>query len=368
MRPPCIVLACGGTGGHVFPAFSVAEELKAHTRDLRVVYACGTKDIEHALFAIVQGQPVVAVDSAPFRGAMSFVNPSFLLRLSRGFWQAMRLLRRERPLAVVGFGGHFSFPVILAAKCSGIPTVLHEQNVIPGMANKVMARFVDGVALSFPETERLLPKGARFAVTGNPIRRAIEQASRSEALERFGFSEGKKTVLVLGGSQGAESVNRVFLESLERLPETLKGELQLLHLCGKMAPELAESHFRKMGIVGRAYSFFDRMDRVYAVTDLAIGRAGATFLAEIDALSIPAVLVPYPFAGGHQMENAKAFARKNKAVIIEQERLSVPLLTETLVRECAGLGARPATARGGSADRDNARKKLADFIMSFVKA
>lgn len=362
-----IILACGGTGGHVFPAFSVAEELSRCNPAVRIVYACGTKDIEHAIFRIVKNEPVVQVDSAPYRGPRSFVSPAFLLRLFRGICQAFWLLWREKPQVVVGFGGHFSFPVIWAAKRSGIPTILHEQNVIPGVANKVMARFVDGIALSFAETEGLLPKGGRVIVTGNPIRSSIEYASRGEALYFFDLSKDKKTVLVLGGSQGSESVNRVFLEALGRLPEVFRTGIQVLHLCGKMAPKDSQDCLKKLGIQGRSYSFFERMDLAYALADLAIGRAGATFLAEIDVKNIPAVLVPYPFGNNHQLENAKAFARKKRAVIIEQKDLSAERLTAVLTEELERLN---TPGVHGPADQDepvNSRQRLAEFILSFVK-
>ena len=326
-----VLLACGGTGGHIFPAFSVAEEIKKKYPELKLVYVCGNKDIESAIFRLISGEKVIAVESAPYRGSRSLFSPSFLLKLTRGFWRSVGILKREKPAIVVGFGGHFSFPVILAAKLMGIPTVIHEQNVMPGFANKVLARLVSGVALSFEETRRYLPSHRLVRVTGNPIRASIERDCREEGLRFFGFSSDKVTALVLGGSQGAESINTVFLETLKLLPMADRASLQVVHLTGKMSTVSAEASCAKGGVFSRAFSFFERMDLVYGVADFAIGRAGATFLAEAAAKKIPAILVPYPFAGGHQLLNAKEFLRDGRSLVIEQKDLSPQTLAPVVV-------------------------------------
>ncbi|HTL70736.1 MAG TPA: undecaprenyldiphospho-muramoylpentapeptide beta-N-acetylglucosaminyltransferase [Candidatus Eisenbacteria bacterium] len=357
-----IVLACGGTGGHIFPAFSVAEELKRRHPGAGIIYVCGKKDIENAIFKVVVHERVVSIESAPFAGAASLCRPSFLLKLFSGFRQALSLLKRERPDVVVGFGGHYSFPAILAAKFLGIRTLIHEQNVVPGKANKLLARIVDGVALSFPETRLLLPGRRNMKVTGNPIRSAIERGSRAEAMAYFGFSEGRRTALVLGGSQGAESINTLFLAALRFLPAAEKEALQVLHLCGRMPAEQSERECASLGVRCRAYSFFERMDLAYAVADFAVGRAGATFLAEISVKRVPAILIPYPFSGGHQLYNARAFAKDHAAVVAEQKDLTAEklagLLTEALRR--TGLAGTPAAVPSES------RARLADFILEGV--
>ncbi len=318
----CLILACGGTGGHIFPAFSVAEELKKKYPSLRLVYVCGNKDIENAIFRMVSQEKVIPIDSAPFRGARSFFNGVFLLKLAQGFYQAFTILRKEKPAVVVGFGGHFSFPMILMARGLGIKTMIHEQNVMPGFANKVLTRWADAVALSFEDTRKYLPPHRNMRETGNPIRAAIDRDCRQEALGFFGFSANKVTVLVLGGSQGAESINTVFLEALSQVPVSVKSLLQVVHLTGKMSTALAEETCMKEGVVCRAFSFFERMELAYGAADFAVGRAGATFLAEAKAKKMPAILVPYPFAGGHQLLNAKAFVEDGRSLIIHQSDLS----------------------------------------------
>lgn len=384
------VLACGGTGGHIFPAFSVAEELRRRDPACGILYVCGKKDIENEIFKIVSAENVVSIESAPFRGALSLCNPLFLLKLGQGFTRARRLLKDQRPDLVIGFGGHYSFPVVLTARWMGIPALIHEQNVVPGLANKALARFVDGVALSFAETREFLPRGVKARVTGNPIRSSIERDRRSEALKYFGFSADRATALVLGGSQGSESINTVFLESLRGLPPEVKSKIQVLHLCGRSSPARAEQILESLGIPGRAYSFFERMDLAYSAADFALGRAGATFLAEIAAKRIPAILVPYPFGDGHQRANAKAYAALRPAVIVEQSRLRPERLTELLIAAIsrsaefseADFGAAAPVRRSadafppedGSASAEmagpaseNSRTRLADYILETAR-
>ena len=358
-----IFLACGGTGGHIFPAFSVAEELKARDPRLEIVYLCGKKDIENAIFKLLRDEKVISTESAPFRGALSLLNPVFLLKLLSGFLKSRRLLREERPALVVGFGGHTSFPVVFAAKTAGVKTLIHEQNVVPGIANRWLAARVDGVALSFPETRRYFGKRTHARVTGNPIRSFIERDSREEALGFFGFDPAKTTLLVLGGSQGSESINQFFLQALKLLPGSLRSKMQVLHLCGKMRPESAENVFRALAIRGKAYSFFERMDLAYGVSDLALGRAGATFLAELTVKNIPAILVPYPYGGGHQRVNADAYASGHEAVVVEQKDLNAPLLADLLVKRLAEAESKKKSAGfSGSRPAGNSRALLADFI------
>ncbi len=363
MRPPRkVLLACGGTGGHIFPAFSLAEELKARDPGIDVLYVCGNKDIENAIFKMVAGQRIASVESAPFRGALSLLKPSFLIKLIMGFSQAFKLLRRERPDVVVGFGGHYSFPVVLMARLAGARVLLHEQNVAPGMANRWLVRVVYGVALSFEETKQYLPRHGNVRVTGNPIRVAIEKDCRDEALRFFNFSEDKKTLLVLGGSQGAESINSLFLQCLPHLAESMRKKIQVLHLCGRLETGQAEATLKEWGVTGRAFSFFERMDLAYAVADLALGRAGATFLAEISAKKIPAILMPYPFGDGHQFRNAEVFSRHHESLVMRQGEVTPQALAEALEQRLLKISERagerhPAQASSG------ARALLADFVI-----
>ncbi len=358
------LFACGGSGGHIFPALAVAEELERRSPGTRVFYACGGRDIESEIFRVVPKDAVFPVDGAPFRGSGSIVDPRFLLKLTRGFFQARALLKKLKPTLVVGFGGYVSFPVLMAAKQMGVKTALHEQNVAPGRANRVLSGVVGAVALSFEQSRLSFLKARHSRVTGNPIRSSIENADRDEAYRFFGFSREKKTLLVLGGSQGAESINKLFLSSLEYWDPSMKERLQVLHLCGSMPPSQSEETCRNASVASRAFSFFERMDLAYGATDLCLGRAGATFLAEIDAKDLPAILVPYPFADGHQRENARVFAVRHRVRVAEQIDLTPGKLAlfikETLV-EAERVSERPRPAAS------KARVALANYLEELAR-
>ncbi len=355
------VFACGGTGGHIFPAFAVAEELKKRDPSVEVLYVCGKLDIENKIFKGISREKVFSIESAPFRGVLSLLSLNFLIKLIKGFVQAAACLKKERPDLVAGFGGYFSFPVVCAAKFMGIRTLVHEQNVVPGVANRFLSFWTDGTALSFAETESYLRGRHKSVLTGNPVRSSIETDRRAEAMVFFGFERNKKTILVLGGSQGAESINTFFLQALGFFDEALKQKLQVLHLCGRMNPEAALEGYRQAGIAARAFSFFDRMDLAYSVADLAVGRAGATFLAEISLKQIPAVLIPYPFGSGHQLLNAQSHSRSHRAVVMLQKDLTAEKLA-VVVKDSvleAELDKEPRVPRKDK----NAREVLADFIL-----
>jgi UDP-N-acetylglucosamine--N-acetylmuramyl-(pentapeptide) pyrophosphoryl-undecaprenol N-acetylglucosamine transferase len=362
------IFACGGTGGHIFPAISVAEELRLRDPDIRIIFISGKKDIESEIFRFAKNERVTFIESAAYQGLRSFVNPAFLIKLIRGFLESKKIVSIEKPQMVIGFGGYVSFPVLMAAQFMGIRTLVHEQNVMPGKANRWIAKRVSAVALSFSETKKYLKNLKNSRVTGNPIRRRIEQGSREEALPFFGFEKGKKTVLILGGSQGAESINRLYLDSLPLWSDEMKGSLQVLHLCGILLPSESERISRENGVFCRAFSFFDRMDLAYAAADFCVGRAGATFLAEVQAKKIPSLLIPYPYAGGHQLYNAQWVAKTGMALIAEQKDLNsakfYDLLKDLWEQTSAGKFAQLRTTQSTEM---SSRQKLADYIMELVK-
>ncbi|MEI8345812.1 MAG: glycosyltransferase, partial [Candidatus Omnitrophota bacterium] len=223
-----LFLACGGTGGHIFPAFAVAEELAGRHPDLNIRYICGDKDIESKIFATIPKNRFDVIRSAPFRGVRSFADPSFLLKLIQGIRSARELLASGKPDLVVGFGGYLSFPLVWMAGGMKIKTLIHEQNVVPGTANRLLSGRVDAAALSSEATRKALTRCRRTVVTGNPIRPMIERDCAREALDLFGFDPDRLTILVLGGSQGAESINTIFLGALRFIGKQYRRKIQVL--------------------------------------------------------------------------------------------------------------------------------------------
>jgi UDP-N-acetylglucosamine--N-acetylmuramyl-(pentapeptide) pyrophosphoryl-undecaprenol N-acetylglucosamine transferase len=309
------VIAGGGTGGHGFPAVALATVL-ANAGDRAAIRLVGTRQGPEGHAASLAGIPFEAMDVIGFRRSLA---PRALGRnvLAAGkaagaTLRSVRILRRERAQVAVGCGGYASIPVAVAAALTRTPLVLHEQNALPGRANRLAGRWAAAVAVSFPGSERYFPAGTRVQMTGNPIRTELAHldrpALRPAALEHFGLAGDRRTLLVFGGSQGARRVNEAALGAYEHWRDT--PGLQVLHVVGPRELPAAEQRLEELRSAGdelawHLVGFTDRMDLAYAVADLAVCRAGAATLFEIAAAGLPAIVVPYPHAGDHQRYNAQ---------------------------------------------------------------
>jgi UDP-N-acetylglucosamine--N-acetylmuramyl-(pentapeptide) pyrophosphoryl-undecaprenol N-acetylglucosamine transferase len=326
-----IVIAGGGTAGHVFPGLSLGRALT--NRGRRVVFV-GT----------AEGPEARLVPEAGFEFHAIPVHP-FVRRVStdalRGPTAAVRAVGRCREIvrggaAVVGLGGYASVPAILAAKRERVPVVLQEQNAVAGLANRVLSRLAATVALGFADAGSFFPR-RRVVVTGNPVREEIlavrvnREALAAEARSRFDLDPGRSTVLIVGGSQGALHLNQATVGACALLAE--RGDLQLLLIAG---PAHADEMRRALGDVSRALAvrvegFVDHIDLAYAVADLVVARAGASSIAEIAVCGLPALLVPYPHAtAGHQEANARALQRAGGAAVLPDDELSPETLADRI--------------------------------------
>jgi UDP-N-acetylglucosamine--N-acetylmuramyl-(pentapeptide) pyrophosphoryl-undecaprenol N-acetylglucosamine transferase len=249
----------------------------------------------------------------------------------KGIAESFLILLRFRPDVAVGFGSLTCIPMILLSKLLGIKTLIHEQNVIPGRANRLMARFSDRIAVSFKETMGYLKDyQKKIALTGNPIRSELKKCGRSESLDFFGLSDNKFTILVMGGSLGSHNINVAFLKSISNFTD--KTKLQIIHLTGAKDYEPLKNSYKNLDCIVRLYSFLKPMQYAYSACDIAITRAGATTIAEIMDFRVPAIIIPYPYAYQHQLDNAKVLERIGSAIIIEDSQLQTGILTETLNR------------------------------------
>ena len=323
-----ITIATGGSGGHIIPALKVARELQKRKCAVRFAGALNIwkERVTRSGFSFDELE-LRGIDLArPVRSALA------LWLFLKGTFAAGSLLKQYKADVVVGFGGYGSFPVVLAAVLSGRPTLIHEQNVLPGKANAVLSRLVKKIAVSFPQSLRYFP-AAKVVLTGCPSHRPAVQLNRAELLGEFGLDEGKKTVLILGGSQGSRWLNevsaRAVLELRSRVP------LQVIHLCGQDGYPVLKEQYARLGIPFALFAFFEAMERVYPVADLVIGRAGAVSVTDLIRFRKPSALIPYPHAGGHQTKNAEVLARAGVGEFIEQKNFTAAWLNGAVARMLA---------------------------------
>lgn len=352
-----VVMAGGGTAGHVFPAIAVADRLRDAGHEVRFV-GSGAGPEASLVPAAGYGFVAVRVESAQTRVSVRSV---------RALWRSARATHAVRPLirsadVVVGIGGYASAPAILAAGVSRRPIVLIEQNSVPGVVNRVGARWARVVATTFEATAARLPAGSRVVRTGNPIRRSVAEIAshgagrRAEALDAFDLLAGRRTVSVFGGSQGALHLDRLVAAAIEPLRE--HADLQLLVAAGTgREDEIAPAASHSGDLVVRVVGFIERMDLALAVTDLAVSRAGSGHLAELSACGVPAILVPYPHATEHHQEaNARELERAGAAEVLLEHDMTPALLaariTALLGDEARLLSMRDAARAWARPDAD----------------
>ena len=360
-----VVVAAGGTAGHIFPGLALARRLRdRHAADVLFV---GRAEGQEARLVPEAGFAMAAVESRPFVRKLSpaaLAGPLAALRAAR----RCRAILREADVAV-GMGGYTSVPVSLAARRERVPLVLHEQNAVPGLANRVAARWARAVGLSFAEAASRFPRRARVVVTGNPVRERIlrvpdeREALAAEARRELGLKDGPRTVAIFGGSQGALHLNRAAVEAARLLAG--RDDLQLLLITGPAHLDEGERRIPAGDRPAvRARPFVDRMELTYAVADLAVCRAGAGTIAELTVCGVPSLLVPYPYAtGGHQQANARALERAGGAEVVLDDRLNGPVLAERIddLLDPVRLGAMAAAAEAFG--RPDAADALADLAV-----
>ena len=334
-----VLLVSGGSGGHLIPAMTLARSLRSGDRCLMV---STHRPIDQLIEASAGGNGGGALDwqavnLQPFTPLWRWFFPGYLLEQMRAVGAVRAILRREKPDVVVGFGGYLSAVGVVAAHSAGIPSVIHEQNVLPGRANRLLARLTDAVAISFPETKRHLSSRATVEVTGNPVRFRAGQVSGEESRSFFGLDPDRPVLLVIGGSQGSRTVNRLTLEMWEGCAEAGRREIQVLHLSGSQQAKEVEEGYRRLGMTAVVRPFAQEMDRVFPAATLAIARAGATGIAEMVAMGVPSILIPYPYAGAHQRANAQWMQSVGGAEVLEETGLT----PERLGRQARALLADP---------------------------
>jgi UDP-N-acetylglucosamine--N-acetylmuramyl-(pentapeptide) pyrophosphoryl-undecaprenol N-acetylglucosamine transferase len=355
-----VLIAGGGTGGHLYPGIAVARELVARVPDVRIAFVGTSAGIEARVIP-QEGFPLDVIRSAGLKGksAQSLAYGVALLPLSAA--DAWRVITRRHPSVVIGVGGYSSGPVMVLASLRGIPTLLMEQNAMPGLTNRLLAPFVDAAAVTYDETQRFF--GSKSIVSGNPVRREFFQEEGAHGHDDP--PPGAARVLVFGGSQGAHAINVAMVEAATRLAAATP-RVVLTHQSGEGDLEMVRDAYRRAGLEARVEPFLYAMDRDMRAADVVISRAGATTLAELTAAGKAAILVPLPTAtDDHQRTNARALVAQNAAVMVEQRELT----GDRIAAEIMAL-ARDASRRRelGMAARRLARPDAAGVIVEKVLA
>jgi UDP-N-acetylglucosamine--N-acetylmuramyl-(pentapeptide) pyrophosphoryl-undecaprenol N-acetylglucosamine transferase len=314
-----VIIAGGGTGGHLFPGIAIAEEILRRDRNNRVLFVGTKRGIEHRILPGL-GYELSLIDVAGIKGKGLTGTLAAVTKLPRSFLQSGRIIRSFRPDLVLGVGGYASGPAVLMAHLLGIPTAVAEQNAFPGVTNRILSRFVDRIFLTFPDTEGRFPK-SKSLYTGNPIRAAFLSELAAPERKKPGF-----TLLIFGGSQGARAINRAVPAALDQMTE-IKGDLHIIHQTGTGDFEEVGRAYRAKDFDAEVHAFIMDMPRVYGQADLLVCRAGATSIAELTASGRASLLIPYPYAANdHQSRNAEVLVRAGAAVMIPESDLTADRL------------------------------------------
>ncbi|MBN2753513.1 MAG: undecaprenyldiphospho-muramoylpentapeptide beta-N-acetylglucosaminyltransferase [Candidatus Goldbacteria bacterium] len=323
-----IIFACGGTGGHIYPALAVAEDMKKKVKNAEVLFA-GNKSGMEASIIPRRDYDFKGIETRPLIRKFTFknvINGAFVIK---SLFDALKIVNEFRPDIVMGTGGFASFPFVLAAALTGRKTLIHEPNVYPGLANRMLAAAVSAVTVGFMETKKYFP-AKKTSVTGNPVREGIINADKKEGYLEFDLDLAKKVLLIMPGSRAAKKINRVIEEALPEIEKQLP-DLQLLWMCGDDDYVRLEETAGNSKIKIKLLKFINEAQLAYAAADAGVLRAGAGTLTEITACGLPSVLVPYPHAAGnHQEKNAVSFAQRQAALVIKDSALNVITLMENL--------------------------------------
>lgn len=361
-----IIVSGGGTGGHIYPALTIVRAIQKKIPEAEFLYV-GTKD---GLEADIVPKEGIAFETVNIQGFKRSLTPENLVRGAQAFGgvvKAMGIVRRFKPDVAVGTGGYVCGPILLASSLLGIPTLIQEQNVMPGVTNRLLARFVSCIAMGTKEAAAHFPKGKRV-FTGNPIREEVMRARSEDGKKIFGLDPAAKTVLVSGGSRGARSINRAMIGVLAHYAG--RDGVQILHVTGKAGYDDTMERLKEAGVdlsaAGNLFvePYLYNMPQALACADVAVFRAGAIGIAELTARGVPSILVPYPFAAAnHQEMNARAIATAGAARMI----LDKELTAERLLSVLAELLSEDAKLRRmAKAAKKLGRPKAADEIASRV--
>lgn len=370
-----VIVSGGGTGGHIYPALTLVDALRRREPDAEFLYVGTERGLEADLVP-KSGLPFATVDVRGIQRKLTLANLAAVWDAARSLGAARRIVRDFRPHLAIGTGGYVCGPILLVAALMGVPTLVQEQNVAPGVTNRLLGRLATKVALGTPDAARFFPRG-KTVFTGNPIRAEVVSATREEGFRRLNallgrpLSPERKTLLVSGGSRGAKSINEAMLGVLARYVGD--GRVQVVHVTGSVGYDDFRARLREQGVSVNepggnvsVVPYLYEMPSALAVADVAVFRAGAIGIAELTARGVPAVLVPYPFAtANHQEKNARYVAEQGAArLVLDRELTAERLLSEldALLGDDDRLRAMSAASR--ALGRPHAADDIAQLALS----
>jgi UDP-N-acetylglucosamine--N-acetylmuramyl-(pentapeptide) pyrophosphoryl-undecaprenol N-acetylglucosamine transferase len=325
-----IVVSGGGTGGHIYPALALIREIKKENKEANFLYIGTEKGLESTL-VVREGIPFKSIHITGFKRSLSFENVKTITRFLKGVRKSKKILKEFKADVVIGTGGYVCGPVVYAASKLSIPTIIHEQNSVPGLTNKFLSRYVDAVAVCFEEAKEFFPE-KKVILTGNPRASEVLNQDGKKGRLSVGLNNHQPLVLIVGGSRGARPINDAVLKSLSKFG---KKPYQVLYVTGEVHYEEVK---KEVDLIGNPENvmikpFIHNMPEILAGTDLTVARAGATTLAELTSLGIPSILIPSPYVtNNHQEKNANALSDHHAAKILLEKDLSGQKLVEEIDR------------------------------------
>ncbi len=328
-KPYRLIISGGGTGGHIFPALAIANEFKERYPDSEILFV-GAKGRMEMTRVPEAGYKIIGLWISGLQRKLTLSNLSFPFKLISSYFKAGSIVKNFKPHAVIGTGGYASGPIMLASTKNNIPSLIQEQNSYAGLTNKQLANKVQRICVAYPGMENYFPKG-KLMFTGNPVRKDIINLDlkREKALDHFAFNAGERTLLILGGSLGARTINESVLAGIDQL---IDARVQVIWQTGKMYFESIKAQVQDKDLKRiRIHDFLKQMDLAYAASDVVISRAGALSISELCLAQKPCVLVPSPnVAEDHQTKNALALVNENAAIMIKDAVAKDSLITESL--------------------------------------
>jgi UDP-N-acetylglucosamine--N-acetylmuramyl-(pentapeptide) pyrophosphoryl-undecaprenol N-acetylglucosamine transferase len=366
MKQLKVIIAGGGTGGHIFPAVAIGHALKKMqpNTELLFVGANGKMEMEKVP---LEGFKIIGLDIVGFNRNNMLKNIFLPFKLLKSAWDARTIIQDFKPDVVVGVGGYASFPVLNAAQQMAVPTLIQEQNSFAGKSNKILSRKAKAVCVAYENMDTFFPK-EKIHITGNPVRDNIVKSTctKEEGLNFFGLDKNKKTLLVVGGSLGAKSINEAVDKSLSQI---IAGNTQLIWQTGKPYFQKALQSAEMFNGKVKVLDFIREMDKAYAAADIVISRAGALAIAELCIVAKPVIFVPYPYAAeDHQTSNAMALVKKQAALLIKDDKVM-----DELMSTLEGLTKNEDQQREMSENLKklaikNADERIAEYVIDLVNS